>query len=85
MNKSQFYFICDRWKMANKHTWYFMITAFLNEFYSLVCLEMKINKDKTGVINDPLGQPTVPAGSDCHLILKFWDGWTYVRTDGQPM
>ena len=24
----------------------------------------------------PLGQPTVPAGSDCRLILKFWDGRT---------
>ena len=31
---------------------------------------------KTGVINDPLGKPTVPAGSDCRLILKFWDGLT---------
>ena len=31
---------------------------------------------KTGVINDPLGQPTVSAGSDCRLILKFWDGRT---------
>ena len=31
---------------------------------------------KTGVINDPLGQPTVPACSDCRLILKFWDGRT---------
>ena len=29
--------------------------------------------DKTGVINDPLCQPLVPAGSNCHLILKFWD------------
>ena len=38
-----------------------------------------INDNKTGVINDPPGQPTVPAGSDCRLILKFWDG----RTDGQ--
>ena len=36
--------------------------------------------NKTGVINDPLGQPTVPAGSDCRLILKFWDGRTYRRT-----
>ena len=33
-------------------------------------------QNKTGVINDPLGQPTVPAGSDCRLILKFWDGLT---------
>ena len=32
---------------------------------------------KTGVINDPLGQPTVPGGSDCLLIVKFWDGRTY--------
>ena len=30
----------------------------------------------TGVINDPLGQPTVPAGSDCGWILKFWNGRT---------
>ena len=37
---------------------------------------------KTGVINDPLGQPTVPLGSDCRLILKFWDGRTDRRTDG---
>ena len=33
-------------------------------------------KNKTGVINDPLGQPKVPAGSNCRLILKFWDGRT---------
>ena len=36
----------------------------------------EINLNKTGVINDPLGQFTVPAGSDCRLILKFWDGRT---------
>ena len=36
----------------------------------------KIKQNKTGVINDPLGKPTVPAGSDCRLILKFWDGRT---------
>ena len=46
-----------------------------------LCYEAKIwiyipQQDKTGVINDPLGQPTVPAGSDCRLILKFWDGRT---------
>ena len=33
---------------------------------------------KTGVINEPLGQPTVPAGSDCRLILKF-------GTDGRTL
>ena len=33
-------------------------------------------QNKTGVINDPLGQPTIPAGSDCRLIL----GRTDVRT-----
>ena len=38
-------------------------------------------KHKTGVINDPLGQPTVPAGSDCRLILKFCAGRTDGRTD----
>ena len=31
----------------------------------------KLNMYKTEVINDPLGQPTVLAGSDCRLILKF--------------
>ena len=36
---------------------------------------------KTRVINDSLGQPTVPAGSDCRLILKFWDG----RMDGHSV
>ena len=36
----------------------------------------KPKKNKTGVINDPIGQLTVPAGSDCRLILKFWDGRT---------
>ena len=41
----------------------------------------KNNFNKTGVINDPLGQPTVPAGSDCRLILKFWNGRTDGRTD----
>ena len=47
----------------------------------------KYNLNKTGVINDPLDQPTVPAGSDCRWILKFCAGRTYrrtyVRTDGQ--
>ena len=37
----------------------------------------------TGVIYDPLGQPTVSAGSDCRLILKFWDVRTYRWTDGR--
>ena len=37
---------------------------------------LELEKNKTGVINDPLGQPTVPAGSDCSLILMFWDGRT---------
>ena len=27
--------------------------------------------NKTGVINDPLGQPTVRAGSDFRLILQL--------------
>ena len=37
--------------------------------------------DKTGVINDPLGQPTDSAGSDYRLILKFWNG----RAGGQSV
>ena len=37
--------------------------------------------NKTGVINDPLDQPTVPAGSACRLILKYWDG----QTDGHSV
>ena len=43
----------------------------------------KIEISKTGVINDPLGQPTVTAGSDFHLMLKFWDGLMFGdgRTD----
>ena len=28
--------------------------------------------NKTEVMNDSLGQPTIQAGSDCRLILKFW-------------
>ena len=36
----------------------------------------KIEKNKIGVISDPLGQPTVPAGSDFRSILKFSDGCT---------
>ena len=45
--------------------------------------ETKKNRNgKTGVINDPFGQPTDPAS----LILKFWDErkdrrHKYVRTD----
>ena len=35
--------------------------------------------NKSGVINDPLSQPTVPAGSDFHSITRFWNG----RTDRQ--
>ena len=37
-------------------------------------------KYKTGVINDPLGQPTVQAGSDFHLILQYVLGRTNGRT-----
>ena len=50
----------------------------LNWFILALCC--RYNHDKTGVINDPLGQPTVPAGSDSRLILKFWDGRTEGRT-----
>ena len=51
--------------------------------FGMVIAAPKVEKKqyKTGVINDPLGQPTVPAGSDCRLISKFWDG----RTDGRTL
>ena len=43
-------------------------------------------ENKTGVIHDPLGQPTVPAGRDCHLILSFGtDGLTAGRTNGHSV
>ena len=41
-----------------------------------IILLFKIFKNKTGVIHDPLGQPTVPAGSDCPSNFKFLDGRT---------
>ena len=45
----------------------------------MVNKEQESKKGKTGVINDPLGQPTVPAVNDFRSILKFCHG----RTDGQ--
>ena len=54
--------------------WWFVVLQTVMSHY---------NYHKTGVINDPLGQPTVPAGSDWRLILKFWNGRTHGRTDGQ--
>ena len=51
-----------------------------NPFYGVtregINKHFELNIHKTGVINDPLGQPTVAVGSDCRLILKFWDGRT---------
>ena len=41
--------------------------AFLNGNY----LQVKTYKTGGVRINDPLGQPIVPAGSDCRLDLKF--------------
>ena len=44
-------------------------------YFLLYAIPLKISwrfghkSDKTGVINDPLGQPTFPAVSDCRLIL----------------
>ena len=52
---------------------------FAKEFFFAYLSSMQhtsIRENKSGVINDPLGQPTVPAGSDCRLILKFRDGRT---------
>ena len=41
-------------------------------FIALKKEELIINK--VGVINDSHVQPADPAGSDCRLSLKFWDG-----------
>ena len=50
-------------------------TDYAKEFGAkLFMLEHRYNK--TGVINYPLGQSTIPTGSDLRLILKFWDGRT---------
>ena len=38
---------------------------------------------KTRVINNPLDQPTAPAGSDFGLILKIWNGRTDEQADGR--
>ena len=51
---------------------------FLCSLYIYVVV--KKGKGRTGVINDPLGQPTVSVGSDCRLILKFFG-----RTDGRTI
>ena len=55
-----------------------MFTSFCQFFYYIKNTSnssfLKHNIHKTGVINDPLGQPSVPADSDCRLILKFCDG-----------
>ena len=48
----------------------------LSRYFNAITLET-ITIYKTGVINDPLGQPTIPAGSDCRWI------WSFVP-DGQP-
>ena len=60
---------------------------FVNDFLQtfIICTKTNFNNEnitsyKTEVINDPLGQPTVPAGSACRFISKFWDGRTDVRT-----
>ena len=42
---------------------------------------LRTNYYKTGVINDPLGQPTVPVGSDCFGADVRTDGRTYGQTD----
>ena len=52
------------------------VVKHFRHFMKSVLVKKKI--DKTGVINDSLGQPTVPAGSDCRL--KFWDGRTDIHS-----
>ena len=50
--------------------------------------QTKYRKNKTGVINDPLGQPTVPVALDFEVLRRTYvrvrtDGRTEGRTDGQ--
>ena len=51
--------------------------------YQDIDISRRRKKNKTGVINDPLGQPTVTAGSDFRLILQVWDVQKDVRTNGR--
>ena len=45
--------------------------------YSVDKLSMNLKQTRQeSSMNDPLGQPTVPAGSDCRSMLKFWEGRT---------
>ena len=67
------------WIVAKKQT-NFHLRFLKGQKLSKKLFFYKTGKNKTGVFNDPLGQPTIPAGSDCRLILKFWDGRKYVRT-----
>ena len=59
------------------------LLAFKPQELKFIHFLIKYNFNKTGVINDPLGQPTVLAGSDCRWILKFCAGRTYIQMDGQ--
>ena len=45
------------------------------------CLKIEITRQESSISTRV--QPTVPAGSDCRLILKFWDGRMDGRTDGR--
>ena len=67
---SRFYFL-----------WYLHHKMEIRDSSSKKYLGRKNKENKTGVINDPLGQPTVPAGSDCRWILKFCAGRPAGRTD----
>ena len=52
----------------------------------MVITQFEFRLHKTGVINDPLGQPTIykaKSSSNCRLILKCWDGLTDRRAYGR--
>ena len=80
----------DVWKSVlwatalNREEWWKSIFSVADTYLNINCRfnrqkgrwSRESKRNKTGVINDPLDQPTVPAGSDCRLILKFWDGRT---------
>ena len=51
----------------------------LEDFFSQLFCWCATKMHKTGVINDPLCQPTIPTGSDSFLLLKSKDVQTFVE------
>ena len=74
------FLVQDRVRRATSVTCHILLDVPVN-MYTYLSINIINSMYMTGVINDPLSQPTVPAGSDCRLILKF----CYGRTDGRTL